>query len=471
MDHNPLRPNLPTSPQTPETAPAPLRLLPPRYPPAPPATSEGGDPPPPPGNPEWLISAFGACLLDITLLHAAMLVTDQAESAESASDDMARLAAQTRMSLRRRLAGLRSSIPRAAERLLGLDLRAFQREILFLSRWGIPLHELEALAQQGFTAAAPGRDEPEFYFFPLAVGDRPETLSPYLFARRLLDHLLDVVEDRPGYEGGEVRRTPVFRAFLAVLYACYAASRPADGEGPEAEPQAGSTPARREPRTAGLRLVPPAGPPAPPGTSEGGRPSGRSPDPETGLLNALLESFNDMAMVRTTLETLELFRDDEDLRSEMRQLVAEAHGNLEHRFRRLRDGLHAGDTTALRIDLEELKARVMRMVREGELRHQLGMLMNDDVFETSAKRAGNPPNTPYHYEFRQPISPEELDRLPPYSFACLLLEDILSEVADEASYADQAAFDRRIWQKLIALAFVCFCTTDPMFYGTEGREE
>src|SRR6187431_994679 len=82
-----------------------LRMAPPRFPPAPPGTSEGGSPPLPPGSPELVLSALGACLLDVTVIHTALLLVT---GEQKLGEEMRLLALQSRMSLQRRLTDLHS---------------------------------------------------------------------------------------------------------------------------------------------------------------------------------------------------------------------------------------------------------------------------------------------------------------------------------------------------------------------------
>ncbi|HEU4753200.1 MAG TPA: hypothetical protein VFU47_08825, partial [Armatimonadota bacterium] len=51
-----------------------------------------------------------------------------------------------------------------------------------------------------------------------------------------------------------------------------------------------------------------------------------------------------------------------------------------------------------------------------------------------------------------------------------LFDDVLISVTDDANYANKTTFDRNVFQKFIAVMFVNYATTDPLFYGT-SRED
>ena len=46
-----------------------------------------------------------------------------------------------------------------------------------------------------------------------------------------------------------------------------------------------------------------------------------------------------------------------------------------------------------------------------------------------------------------------------------LFSDVLTSVMDDANYKSKYLFDRNVFQKFIAVMFVNYATTDPMFYG------
>src|SRR4029078_2531590 len=56
----------------------------------------------------------------------------------------------------------------------------------------------------------------------------------------------------------------------------------------------------------------------------------------------LEDGLNDFAVIRTTFETIEVFRDDEELRKEMMEIIADSRGNRVRRLEDVRGGIVAG---------------------------------------------------------------------------------------------------------------------------------
>ena len=59
-----------------------------------------------------------------------------------------------------------------------------------------------------------------------------------------------------------------------------------------------------------------------------------------------------------------------------------------------------------------------------------------------------------------------LSQQPARTFIASLFGDVLDSVTDDSNYSRKYLFDRNVFQKFIALMFVNYATTDPMFYGT-----
>lgn len=214
-------------------------------------------------------------------------------------------------------------------------------------------------------------------------------------------------------------------------------------------------------------------------------------DPGSGLKNAdaiedfppelplgiaypcLEDGLNDFAVIRTTFETIDVFPDDEELRKEMMAIIDDARSNLIRRLQELRDRLVAGQAHFLGTDLQEFKDHVVHMAHRGTIRRQLDSMMKVDVFESVARAEalnGGVPEPMYHYRFLSRHALHTIESLPPRAFIGRLFDDVLDAVLDDANYAGKYRFDRDVFQKFIAVMFVNYATTDPMFYGT-SRED
>ncbi len=200
------------------------------------------------------------------------------------------------------------------------------------------------------------------------------------------------------------------------------------------------------------------------------------PDLTLGIAYPCLEDgLNDFAVIRTTFETIDLFRDDEDLRNEMMSIIDETRVKLALRLSELRDLIVSGQAIFLGTDLREFHDYITQMATRGTIRRQLDSMMKVDVFESVAQAeaalSGAGMAEPmYRYELLAGYSLEQIAPLSPREFIGRVFDDILEAVHDGENYQGKYTFDRNVFQKFIAVMFVNYATTDPMFYGT-SRED
>lgn len=186
----------------------------------------------------------------------------------------------------------------------------------------------------------------------------------------------------------------------------------------------------------------------------------------------LEDGLNDFAVIRTTFETIDVFPDDEDLRGEMMAIIADARGNLVRRLEELRDRIISGQAHFLGTDLQEFKDHVMHLTGRGAIRRTLDNMMKVDVFDSVAKMeaTGGVLEPMYRYEFLPARRDDRAADLSPRPFIGRLLDDVLEAVADDDNYKSKYTFDKHVFQKFIAVMFVNYATTDPVYYGT-SRED
>jgi hypothetical protein len=210
-------------------------------------------------------------------------------------------------------------------------------------------------------------------------------------------------------------------------------------------------------------------------------------EPDSGLKNAgaiedfppglplgiaypcLEDGLNDFAVIRTTFETIDVFPDDQELREEMMGIIADARANLTKRLEELRDRVRDGQAHFLGTQLQEFKDHVVHMATRGTIRRQLDNMMKVDVFESVAaaeSTRGGMPEPMFRYQFLPQNHLPGLEELHPREFIARLFDDVLDAVLDDTNYAGKYRFDRDVFQKFIAVMFVNYATTDPMFYGT-----
>jgi len=188
----------------------------------------------------------------------------------------------------------------------------------------------------------------------------------------------------------------------------------------------------------------------------------------------LEDGLNDFAVIRTTFETIDVFPDDEELRTEMMSIINDARGNLGRRLEELRDRVASGQAHFLGTDLQEFKDSILHLVQRGAIRRTMDNMMKLDVFESVAEHeaqdAGQTPEPMYRFEFNDLYATPETYSMPPREFIARLFNDVLISVEDDRNYAAKYTFDRNVFQKFIAVMFVNYATTDQMFYGTNRAD-
>ena len=217
-------------------------------------------------------------------------------------------------------------------------------------------------------------------------------------------------------------------------------------------------------------------------------------DPDSGLKNAdtiecfpegsvlgiaypcLEDGLNDFAIIRSTFETLDQFPDDEELRTELMEIIADAQRKLILRLEELRDRISDGQAHFLGTDLEEFKGHVVNLATKGVPRKTLDSMMKLDIFETVASteallKGDFAPEFVYIYEPLPENPLDDLLEMPPRPFIGRIFDDVLKSVLAEENYGDRHIFDRNVFQKgFVALMFVNYATTDPVFYGTNKAD-
>jgi hypothetical protein len=188
----------------------------------------------------------------------------------------------------------------------------------------------------------------------------------------------------------------------------------------------------------------------------------------------LEDGLNDFAVIRTTFETLDLFPDDQELRSEMMEIINDARSSLQRRIVELRDKLESGQAHFLGTDLNEFKEAIIHLVNKGNHRKTLDNMMKLDVFESvanvEAEEAGTMPEPVYLFELLPHYSLDKLEPKPAREFISRIFDDLLESVEYDANYVKKYTFDKNVFQKFIAVMFVNYATTDPMFYGTNKAD-
>lgn len=180
----------------------------------------------------------------------------------------------------------------------------------------------------------------------------------------------------------------------------------------------------------------------------------------------LEDGLNDFAVIRTTFETLDLFPEDDPIREEMMEIVNDARGNLLRRLHELHDKIASSKAHFLGTDYDEFKSYAMNLVHRGYPRRNLDNMMKLNVFSSVAEAEGLDETNGLNYFFEfQYIDGEALAALPARQFIVGLFAEVIRSVQNDANYTGKYPFDKNVFQKFIAVMFVNYATTNPMFYG------
>lgn len=195
------------------------------------------------------------------------------------------------------------------------------------------------------------------------------------------------------------------------------------------------------------------------------------PDMVLGIAYPCLEDgLNDFAIIRTTFETLEQFADDEELQEEMMGMINTARESIVLRLTELRDRIGRRQAFFLGTDMEEFKRFFVQLCDKGTDRRTLDNMMKVNVFQSVAQAFPDDDDYHYHFEVLPQHDLAQTRDLEAREFVTMLFDDVLAEVDDDSNYFEKNGFDRNVFQKFIALMFVNYATTDPVFYGTNKED-
>ncbi len=182
----------------------------------------------------------------------------------------------------------------------------------------------------------------------------------------------------------------------------------------------------------------------------------------------LEDGLNDFAVIRTTFETLDLFPDDDPYRDEMKEIINDARGNLLRRLVELHDKIDANRAHFLGTDYSEFKSYALDMMNRGYSRRNLDSMMKLNVFSSVSDAEGNGEEVYFFtYDYADSATVAELDSR---EFIVSLFREVIESVKDDANYAGKYPFDKNVFQKFIAVMFINYATTDPLFYGINKKD-
>lgn len=184
----------------------------------------------------------------------------------------------------------------------------------------------------------------------------------------------------------------------------------------------------------------------------------------------LEDGLNDFAIIRTTFETLEMLADDPELQEEMMGMIQQARESLVLRLTELRDRINMRQAFFLGTDMEEFKRYALQLCEKGTDRRTLDNMMKVNVFQSVAQAFPDDDSYAYRFELLPENALEQTRDLDARPFVVMLFDDVLTAVTDDGNYWDKSGFDRNVFQKFIAMMFVNYATTDPVYYGTNKED-
>jgi hypothetical protein len=154
------------------------------------------------------------------------------------------------------------------------------------------------------------------------------------------------------------------------------------------------------------------------------------------------------------------------------EIIQDARGALIRRLMELLERLIARKAHFLGTDLEEFKSSALEIMRRGFPRQSLDHMMKVNVFTSVAQAEAargvtstHAGESVYRYSFHNSDDIERLAQLSGREFLLSVLADVLDSVLDEENYESKYLFDRNVFQQFIALIFITYSSTNPVFYG------
>ena len=180
-------------------------------------------------------------------------------------------------------------------------------------------------------------------------------------------------------------------------------------------------------------------------------------------------TLNDLAVIRTTFETMEIFPEDEALRLEMIGIIADARACLTLHLQELSSNLSEAQTEELQ--LERFREQILRMVARGMDRGWLDRLMKVTLFtsvgEEEAARTGEPFEAKFRYEFLPELELPQLHSLSLPAFVDRVVQDLRQAVTDDPNYVSKFLFEKYVFQKFVAVLFAICTMTAPRLDSPE----
>jgi hypothetical protein len=112
----------------------------------------------------------------------------------------------------------------------------------------------------------------------------------------------------------------------------------------------------------------------------------------------------------------------------------------------------------LEVDYESVRACALDMMTRGYPGRSLNCVMKMRLFDEDESSL-------YYFPMAGLTNLQAVRDMPAPQFVLLLLNEVLQSGQNDASYSDRKVFDTQVSRKYLALMFLIYAATDPMFYG------
>lgn len=182
----------------------------------------------------------------------------------------------------------------------------------------------------------------------------------------------------------------------------------------------------------------------------------------------ILESIRtDIAVVRASFITQELFHPDDPILEELRTMISDARQNLLTRLRHIASLSPRDIAPEFHTTNEGFRYWALALATKGYPRPNLDSMLKTDVFRSVAAADGDPDCTElmYLYKFSPPIDLPAAAKVPAAEVFQLIITDLIRSAEESVHFSSKRLFDCHVYQKSAAFVFAHFAGADQYYFG------
>ena len=172
-----------------------------------------------------------------------------------------------------------------------------------------------------------------------------------------------------------------------------------------------------------------------------------------------MECLNDLALIRTTLETLALFSDpvDTELKAEMRPSIEDARRRLIQRLQKIDRQVTDGSSFLSDGDLQRFHRAMIDVIRRGVSWSAL------DRWVWGSEQSHLPASgRAFHYSLALRHRHDDPCNGPATALLRRILEDLIDELSTETNLHSAVPFERAVYLKFQSVIFACLGGEGPI---------